>query len=242
MNAKTGSSTAANNDNPAAVHSRIAKERVIARIHEAGWVAIVRCDSPEEALRIGEGCARGGAAAVEITFSVPNATDVIRALATRFGAHDLLVGAGTVLDPAMAQRALDAGAQYIIAPAFDLPTVQYCVERGVAVMPGAMTPTEILAAHNAGADVVKLFPGEFLGVQFVRAVRAPLPHVPLMPTGGVTLENIGQWIEAGVFAVGIGSYVSAPAKSGDIAGVAERARNLTAKIAEVRSKLSGSPR
>ncbi len=242
MNAKTGSSPAANSDTPAPMHSRIAKQRVIARIHDAGWVAIVRCDSPEEALRIGEGCARGGAAAVEITFSVPNATDVIRALATRFGEHDLLVGAGTVLDPAMAQRALDAGAQYIIAPAFDPATVRFCVEREVACMPGAMTPSEILAAHNAGADAVKLFPGELLGPAFVRAVRAPLPHIALMPTGGVTLDNIDQWIAAGVFAVGIGSYVSAPAKAGDSAGVAERARNLTAKIAEVRSKLSGPPR
>lgn len=215
---------------------RATKQRVLERIHAAGWVAIVRCDSPDEALRIGEGCARGGAAAVEITFSVPKATDVIRALVDRFGASDLLVGAGTVLDPAMAQTALDAGAQYIIAPAFDPATVRFCVERGVACMPGAMTPTEILAAHNAGADVVKLFPGEFLGPGFVRAVRAPLPHIPLMPTGGVTLENIGQWIEAGVFAVGIGSYVSAPAKAGDIAGVADRARNLTTRIAEVRAK------
>lgn len=239
MNAQTASP---GQQGPGAAGPRIAKQGVLDRIHAAGWVAIVRCDSPDEALRIGEGCARGGAAAVEITFSVPNAADVIRALVDRFGASDLLVGAGTVLDPRMAQTALDAGAQYIIAPAFDPPTVQFCVARGVAVMPGAMTPTEILAAHNAGADVVKLFPGEFLGPQFVRAVRAPLPHIPLMPTGGVTLDNIGQWIEAGVFAVGIGSYVSAPAKSGDIAGVADRARALTAKIADVRGKLTSPPR
>lgn len=242
MNAQTSGSTGPGQGGPGDSSVRAGKQQVLDRIHAAGWVAIVRCDSPDEALRIGEGCARGGAAAVEITFSVPNAIDVIRALLDRFGGSELLVGAGTVLDPRMAQAALDAGAQYIIAPAFDLPTVRFCVERGVAVMPGAMTPTEILAAHNAGADVVKLFPGEFLGVQFVRAVRAPLPHIPLMPTGGVTLENIGQWIEAGVFAVGIGSYVSAPARSGDIAGVAERARNLTAKIAEVRGKLAGPPR
>lgn len=242
MNAQTSGSTGPGQGGPGDSSVRAGKQQVLDRIHAAGWVAIVRCDSPDEALRIGEGCARGGAAAVEITFSVPNAIDVIRALVDRFGGAELLVGAGTVLDPRMAQAALDAGAQYIIAPAFDPATVRFCAERGVAVMPGAMTPTEILAAHNAGADVVKLFPGEFLGVQFVRAVRAPLPHIPLMPTGGVTLENIGRWIEAGVFAVGIGSYVSAPAKSGDIAGVAERARNLTAKIAEVRGKLSGSPR
>jgi len=214
--------------------SRTPKSHVVSRIGQAGWVAIVRCDSTEEALAIGEGCAQGGAAAVEVTFSVPNATDVIRALAERFGGDDLLVGAGTVLDPAMAARALDAGAQYIISPHFNRATVEYCVREGVACMPGAMTPTEIVAAHDAGADVIKVFPGEVLGPAFIRAVRAPLPHIPLMPTGGVTLDNIGDWFAAGVFAVGIGSYVSAPAKSGDLAGVAERARNLTAKIATLR--------
>jgi 2-dehydro-3-deoxyphosphogluconate aldolase/(4S)-4-hydroxy-2-oxoglutarate aldolase len=215
---------------------RMPKSEVVRRIGNAGWVAIVRCDSTEEALRIGEGCAQGGAAAVEVTFSVPNATDVIRALSERFGASDLLVGAGTVLNPAMAREALDAGAQYVISPHFNPATVAFCVQAGVAAMPGAMTPTEIVAAHEAGADVIKIFPGEIVGPAFIRAVRAPLPHIPLMPTGGVTLDNIKQWFDAGVFAVGIGSYVSAPAKHGDLAGVANRARELTERIRAVRAE------
>ncbi|MFM9883061.1 MAG: bifunctional 4-hydroxy-2-oxoglutarate aldolase/2-dehydro-3-deoxy-phosphogluconate aldolase [Burkholderiales bacterium] len=213
---------------------RVPKSEVVRRIGAAGWVAIVRCDSTEEALRIGEGCAQGGAAAVEVTFSVPNATDVIHALCERFGANDILIGAGTVLNPAMAREALDAGAQYIISPHFNPATVAFCVKAGVAVMPGAMTPTEIVAAHEAGADVIKVFPGEIVGPAFIRAVRAPLPHIPLMPTGGVTLDNIKQWFDAGVFAVGIGSYVSAPAKKGDLAGVANRARELTERIRAIR--------
>ncbi len=213
---------------------RVPKAEVVRRIGVAGWVAIVRCDSSDEALRIGEGCAQGGAAAVEVTFSVPNAADVIRALANRFSASDLLVGAGTVLNPTMARVALDAGAQYIISPHFNPATVAFCVQAGIAVMPGAMTPTEIVTAHEAGADVIKVFPGEVVGPAFIRAVRAPLPHIPLMPTGGVTLDNLNQWFDAGVFAVGIGSYVSAPAKSGDIAGVANRAGELSARIREIR--------
>ncbi|MFN0299824.1 MAG: bifunctional 4-hydroxy-2-oxoglutarate aldolase/2-dehydro-3-deoxy-phosphogluconate aldolase [Burkholderiales bacterium] len=215
---------------------RVPKSEVVRRIGLAGWVAIVRCDSTEEALRIGEGCALGGAAAVEVTFSVPNATDVIRALTGRFGTGDLLVGAGTVLNPAMAREALDAGAQYIISPHFNPATVAFCVQQGVVAMPGAMTPTEIVAAHEAGADVIKIFPGEIVGAAFIRAVRAPLPHIPLMPTGGVTLDNIAQWFDAGVFAVGIGSYVSAPAKQGDLAGVAKRARELTDRIRAIRAE------
>ena len=214
---------------------RVAKSEVVRRIGVAGWVAIVRCDSSDEALRIGEGCAQGGAAAVEVTFSVPNATDVIRALADRFSASDLLVGAGTVLNPAMARLAIESGAQYIISPHFNPATVGFCVQEAIAVMPGAMTPTEIVAAHDAGADVIKVFPGEIVGPAFIRAVRAPLPHIPLMPTGGVTLDNLKQWFDAGVFAVGIGSYVSAPAKAGDIAGVANRAGELTARIRAIRA-------
>ncbi len=213
---------------------RVAKSEVVRRIGVAGWVAIVRCDSADGALRIGEGCAQGGAAAVEVTFSVPNAADVIHALANRFSASDLLVGAGTVLNPAMARLAIESGAQYIISPHFNPSTVTFCVQEGIAVMPGAMTPTEIVAAHDAGADVIKVFPGEIVGPAFIRAVRAPLPHIPLMPTGGVTLDNLKQWFDAGVFAVGIGSFVSAPAKSGDIAGVANRAGELTARIRAIR--------
>jgi 2-dehydro-3-deoxyphosphogluconate aldolase / (4S)-4-hydroxy-2-oxoglutarate aldolase len=214
--------------------SRVAKSEVVRRIGVAGWVAIVRCDSADEALRIGEGCAQGGAAAVEVTFSVPNASDVIKALSTRFSTSNILVGAGTVMNPEMAREALAAGAQYIISPHFNPATVAYCVGEDVAVMPGAMTPTEIVAAYEAGANIIKVFPGEIVGPAFIRAVRAPLPHIPLMPTGGVTLDNLKQWFDAGVFAVGIGSYVSAPAKSGDIAGVANRASELSARIRAIR--------
>lgn len=218
---------------------RVAKSEVVRRIGVAGWVAIVRCDSAEEALRIGDGCAQGGAAAVEVTFSVPNATDVIRALADRFGTTGILVGAGTVLNPEMAKLALDAGAQYIISPHFNPATVAFCVGNDVAVMPGAMTPTEIVAAYEAGADIIKVFPGEIVGPAFVRAVRAPLPHIPLMPTGGVTLDNLKQWFDAGAFAVGIGSYISAPARSGDVAGVAVRASELTGRIRAIRADKHG---
>jgi 2-dehydro-3-deoxyphosphogluconate aldolase/(4S)-4-hydroxy-2-oxoglutarate aldolase len=216
------------------VTTRVQKSIVLERIRACGWVAIVRCDTTEEALRIAEGCARGGAAAVEITFSVPDAPQVIQALTDRFATTELLVGAGTVLTADMARTALQAGAQYIIAPHFDAATVQFCVGERVAVMPGAMTPTEIVTAHRAGADVIKIFPGESLGPTFVRAVRAPLPHIALMPTGGVSIDNIGTWLEAGVFALGIGTYVSAPAKRGDFAGVATRAREISDKIRALR--------
>jgi 2-dehydro-3-deoxyphosphogluconate aldolase/(4S)-4-hydroxy-2-oxoglutarate aldolase len=213
----------------------IAKIEVLGKIVDSGLVCVIRADGPEQASRIAEACALGGAAALEITFTVPGASQVIEHLARHFAGR-ILVGAGTVLDPETARVAILSGAQYVVSPCVNPETARLANRYQIPYMPGAGTLGEVVQAMECGADIVKVFPGEILGPAFVKAVKGPLPQASLMPTGGVSLENVGQWIEAGAVAVGVGGNLTAGAKSGDYASITKLAREFVGKIKEVRGK------
>jgi 2-dehydro-3-deoxyphosphogluconate aldolase/(4S)-4-hydroxy-2-oxoglutarate aldolase len=202
-------------------------------VRERAMVAIVRADSPDAALKLAEACIAGGMTALEVAFTTPDTLDVLRTLRARHG-DKVLLGAGTVLDPETARAAILAGAQMIISPAVNLDTIALCQRYQVLSMPGAMTPTEIVTAMQAGADIVKVFPAEVFGPAYIKALRAPLPQAPLMPTGGVTVENLADWFANGAMAVGIGSALTGPGAQGDYAAVTQRARAFCARLAAVR--------
>jgi 2-dehydro-3-deoxyphosphogluconate aldolase/(4S)-4-hydroxy-2-oxoglutarate aldolase len=174
--------------------------------------------------------------ALEVTMTVPGAVELIRELAPALPGGFLL-GAGTVIDGDTARAVIDAGARFVVSPVFRPDMIRACHDRGVPAMPGCFSPTEILAAHESGADIVKVFPAAMLGPQFIRDVRAPLPQVKLMPTGGVTLDNAGDWIRAGAVAVGLGSaLLDAPAiERGRFDIITANARRAVAAVAGVRT-------
>jgi 2-dehydro-3-deoxyphosphogluconate aldolase/(4S)-4-hydroxy-2-oxoglutarate aldolase len=194
-------------------------------------VAIVRAASPGEALDLAEACIAGGMTALEVAFTTPDTLDVLRTLHQRHGER-VLLGAGTVLDPETARLAILAGARMIISPAVSAETIRLCQRYQVLSMPGAVTPTEIVAAMEAGADLVKIFPAETLGPEYLKALRAPLPQAPLMPTGGVTVENLPAWFRLGALAVGIGGSLTAPAAQGDYRAVTERAARFVERLGQ----------
>jgi 2-dehydro-3-deoxyphosphogluconate aldolase / (4S)-4-hydroxy-2-oxoglutarate aldolase len=181
-----------------------ARAQIVGSIEEAGIVAVIRLTEPDKLRPVVDAIAEGGIRVLEITMTVPGAVDLIRQLA-RVLPKGFTLGAGTVLDSATAIRVTDAGAQFVVSPVFRTGIIDSCHERGVAVMPGCFTPTEILGAWDAGADIVKVFPATALGPTFFKDIRGPLPHVKLMPTGGVSLDNAGDWIHAGAVAVGVGT-------------------------------------
>jgi 2-dehydro-3-deoxyphosphogluconate aldolase / (4S)-4-hydroxy-2-oxoglutarate aldolase len=201
-----------------------------AAIRNGRVIAIGRGLDPTVVVDIGQALVAGGVHAFEVTLNSDGALGAIAALRARFGADELLVGAGTVLDIAGVDAALAAGAQFIVTPVVDLLVVARTVEAGVAIVPGGFGPTEIKAAWDAGASAVKLFPASVVGPSFVRELHGPLPEIPLIPTGGLTVDAAAAWIEAGAVALGIGSWLTGPA---DPVIVEERARLLVAAIASV---------
>jgi len=211
------------------------KIHTLGRIAASGLVAVIRAENPEQAAHIAEACAQGGVAALEITFTVPGASGVIEHLAKKVSGQ-ILLGAGTVLDPETARIAILAGAQFVVSPALNPETARLCNRYQVPYMPGAATIREVIEAMECGADMVKVFPGEILGPAFVKAVRGPLPQAQLMPTGGVSLENVVDWINAGSVAVGVGGNLTAGAKTGDFASITHLARQFVEKIKEARGQ------
>lgn len=213
------------------------KHTVYQGILERGMVGIVRAASPDVALQIAEACIAGGVTALEVAFTTPDTLGVLRALRERHG-DGVLLGAGTVLDAETARAAILAGAQFIISPGVNVDTITLCQRYQVLAMPGAMTPTEIVTALQAGADIVKVFPAEMFGPAYIKALRAPLPQAPLMPTGGVTVENLAEWFASGAVAVGIGSSLSGPGAKGDYAAVTARAQAFVVQMAAIRAAKS----
>jgi 2-dehydro-3-deoxyphosphogluconate aldolase/(4S)-4-hydroxy-2-oxoglutarate aldolase len=178
------------------------KKEVLRRIAESRILPVIRAGSIDEARQLIAAIVAGGIKTIEITMTVPGAVDLIRELASD---PDLMIGAGTVLDADTAERCIDAGAIFVISPATNYETIGYCNDADVVVMPGALTPTEILNAWNAGADIVKVFPASSMGgPAYLRALKGPLPHIKLIPTGGVSIENAAEYIRAGAEAVGVG--------------------------------------
>ena len=208
------------------------------RIEEVGIVPVVRAPSPELAIRAAEAVLAGGVSIFEITMTVPNATAAIRALVDKFGGR-AVVGAGTVLDAEAARACIEAGAAFIVSPGLDLATIAAAHERGVPMMPGALTPTEVITAWKAGADMVKIFPASAVGgPKYLKALRGPLPDVKLLPTGGVNAATAGEYIAAGAAALGVGSELvdTAALARGDDALLTERARELVAAVQAARAK------
>ena len=187
------------------------KYEVLKRIEEVGVVAVVRAQNSQEAKRIALACMEGGIDAIEVTFTVPGANKVIEELTEEFG-DTLLVGAGTVLDSETARIAILAGAKYIVSPSFNLETAKLCNRYQIPYMPGCMTINEIISAMEAGADIIKVFPGSAFGPDIIKAIKGPLPQAPLMPTGGVSLDNVDQWIKNGCVAVGVGGNLTDKSK------------------------------
>lgn len=206
------------------------KNVVIKRICDCGVVAVVRAENAEQAVKIADACAKAGIAALEITFTVPGADEVIRSLAKVYNKGEIIVGAGTVLDPETARAAILAGAQYVVSPCLNIETVKLCNRYQVACMPGAMTIKEVVEGMEAGADIIKIFPGELFGPAIIKAIKGPIPQAKLMPTGGVSLENVEQWIKAGCVAVGVGGNLTAGAKTGNYESVTTIGRQFVDKV------------
>lgn len=173
------------------------------RLKESGLVAVIRRPKESQIHGIAEALVKGGVGALEITLDTPGALRMIESLKETFG-DKVLVGAGTVLDAISAKSAIDAGADFIFSPTFDVETIQITNRYGKISIPGVMTPTEVVQAYSAGADLLKVFPGDSLGIDYIKNLKGPLPHIPMMPTGGVSLDNVEAFIKSGAIAVGAG--------------------------------------
>jgi 2-dehydro-3-deoxyphosphogluconate aldolase / (4S)-4-hydroxy-2-oxoglutarate aldolase len=218
------------------------KQQVRDKIVEIGVVPVVRASSPAEALLAAQAVCDGGIPIVEITMTVPGAVDVIRELRNS-ALSGVLVGAGTVLDAETARRCLDAGAEFLVSPGLNVPTVEFAAREGKLIMAGALTPTEVITAWNAGADFVKVFPcGQVGGAKYIKALTGPLPQIPLVPTGGVNLNTAEEFIEAGSAALGVGGELvqSDALKSGKPDVIVENARRFLAIVKEARARMAPS--
>lgn len=216
------------------------KLEIRARLAHIGVIPVVRVSSPEIACIVADAVAAGGIPIVEITMTVPGAIEVIRDLTTN-ARNGLLVGAGTVLDVETAKRCIEAGAKFLVSPALDLKTVALAARRGVVMIAGALTPTEILTAWDAGSDFVKVFPCGLLGgPAYLRALRGPLPQVPLVPTGGVSLETAGDLIRAGAAALGVGNeLLQSEVRHVEMsAAITRTAATFAAIVREARSEMA----
>lgn len=218
------------------------KQQVRDRIMEIGIVPVVRAASPREARIAAEAVCEGGIPIVEITMTVPGAVEVIRELARNSGSS-VLIGAGTVLNVEAARRCLDAGAQFLVSPGLNVPTVEFAVREAKLIMAGALTPTEVMAAWEAGADFIKIFPcGQVGGAKYIKALKGPFPQVQMVPTGGVNLANAAEFIEAGVAALGVGGEcVQAEAlKANKPEIIVENARKFLAIVKQTRAQMASS--
>ena len=216
------------------------KKSVRDRIIEIGVVPVVRASSQRDALVAAEAVAEGGIPVVEITMTVPGAVEVIRELA-KSNSSGVLIGAGTVLDAESARRCRDAGAQFLVSPALNVETIEFAVKESMLMMAGALTPTEIVKAWKAGSDFVKVFPcGQVGGAKYIKALKGPLPQIPLVPTGGVNLNTAAEFLEAGAEALGVGSELvqSAALKSGKTEVIVETARKFVAIVKSTRERLA----
>ena len=182
----------------------MSREETVKRIIAGGAVAVIRLADPGKLTKVAEAIHAGGISGIEITMTVPNAIKVIGEASREMGDY-MNVGVGSVLNAETARMAIDAGARYVVSPIFKKEIVEVAHERDIPAIPGAFTPTEIQTAYEAGADIVKVFPADVVGMAFFRGVLAPMPHLKLMPTGGVTLKNAGEWLKSGACAVGVGS-------------------------------------
>ena len=214
----------------------MSKQEMLNRLHDLGLVAVIRGPSPELTVEMVAALVAGGVTGIEITYTTPNAAEVVRALDRAFGDR-ILLGMGTLTDPAQAAEALDAGARYLVSPITDDTLAAAMVATGLPLMIGALTPTEVFRAYQLGSDVVKLFPGSAVGPDYVKALHGPFPHIPIMPTGGVDEHNLADWFRAGVWAVGAGSQLSPVklAREGKFDEITAIAARFAAAVAKART-------
>lgn len=201
---------------------------MIDKLKQEKVVAVLRADSIEEAMQYVDSIYAGGMKALELTYSIPNVCELIKQVVTKY--PDSLVGIGSVLTVKQASDALEAGATYVVSPGYVESVQEYCNQVGAIYMPGAMTVSEIIRSIEQGNDVAKVFPGDVLGTSFIKAVKAPMPNANLMVTGGVDVNNVKEWFNAGVTLVGVGSSLTAPGKTGDFAKVTELAKQFKSEV------------
>src|SRR5919109_4329643 len=213
----------------------MSKETQLRQVLDSGIVAVVRSPDSQQLVEVARALADGGVNVVEITMTVPDALDVVRQVRQTLGER-LLLGAGTILDPETARAALLAGAEYLVAPTVNLEVIKLCQRYDKLVMPGAFTPTEILTAWEAGADIVKVFPAEVVGPAFFKAMRGPLPQIRVMPTGGVDLTTASAFLQAGACCLGVGGQLVEPAAvaAGDFKRIRELAQQYVSAVKQVR--------
>ena len=210
------------------------KEQAVAAVKKIGVVAVIRGNTPAEAVEISEACIAGGVTAIEVAFTTPRAHEAILTLSEKYKDNaDVVIGAGTVLDAETARLAIINGAAFVVSPAFDEATIKKCNRYRVACMPGTTTIQGVIQALELGADIVKVFPGEVVGSKFIKAVKGPLPQAQMMPTGGVSIDNVAEWFKAGAVAVGAGGALTGGGKS--LAEITETAKKFVAAVAAARA-------
>lgn len=216
------------------------KFELLRQLKTNGIVAVIRAESKGQALKIVDFAYQGGIKAIEITMTVPGAIDVIKNISSKFST-ELLIGAGTILDSETARLAILAGAEFIVSPHLDIEIIKTSNRYQKVVMPGAMTVREVILSMEQGADVVKIFPSGLFGPEIIKAIKGPLPHAPLMPTGGINLNNLQEWFKAGAFCVGVGSSLTKDAiKKGDYAIVKDKAQEFISKYKEIEDQIENS--
>ena len=211
------------------------KAEILEKVKALGVLAVIRGPSAELTVKMVQALMEGGVTGIEITYSTPNAEDVVRTLASRFG-DEILLGMGTLTKPEQAKCAQDAGAKFLVSPVSEPTLVRSMIATGLLTMAGALTPTEVLQAYNLGTDVVKVFPGSLGGPAYIKALKGPFPYIPMMPTGGVSSSNVADWFKAGVVAVGAGSELCPPqlAKDGKFAEITKLAAEFVQVVKTAR--------
>ena len=211
------------------------KSTVIQKVKDLGLLAVIRGPSQELTVQMVEALINGGVLGIEITYSTPNAEDVVRTLSKKFG-DQILLGMGTLTNPEQAISARDAGANFLVSPVCERELVTAMVASGLATMAGALTPTEVFQAYSLGTDVVKIFPGSLAGPSYIKALKGPFPYIPMMPTGGVNAGNVADWFAAGVVAVGAGSELCPPqlAKDGKFDEISRKAAEFVHVVKSAR--------
>ena len=213
------------------------KKLVLEKVQNLGVLAVIRGPSPELTVKMVEALVKGGVTGIEITYSTPNAEEVVRTLAGQFG-ESIILGMGTLTKPEQALTAKAAGANFLVSPMSETELVKAMVATGLLTMAGALTPTEVFHAYSLGTDVVKIFPGSVGGPSYIKALKGPFPYIPMMPTGGVSAGNVADWFAAGVVAVGAGSELCPPqlAKEGKFDEISKKAAEFIAVINNARAK------
>ncbi|MGW8426251.1 bifunctional 2-keto-4-hydroxyglutarate aldolase/2-keto-3-deoxy-6-phosphogluconate aldolase [Peribacillus simplex] len=214
------------------------KDQVIKLICDNGVVPIIRANNEDQAIRISEACLEGGIQSLEITFTVPKAHKVLERLADRYINEGIAIGAGTVMDSETARIAILSGASFVVSPYLNDNTVRLCNRYRIACLPGVMSINEVVQAMELGVDILKLFPGEVQGTNMIKAIKGPIPQAKIMPTGGVSLENVADWISAGAVAVGTGGSLIASAKTEDYKTITELSRQFVNKVKEAKKELN----